>query len=113
MIKVMVLNKSAYSFYKGLTAFCTLEVNTDHGTFIFQFKEDRRKGCSRHLMTRTYIVELIPPVGLIEESNNLTEKIVLAIKVLLLRPDYRVLTAVLADIYIESMLAENSKRFKE
>lgn len=109
MIKVIVLNKSAYSFYERLVSFCTLQVNTDHGPFIFQFKEDRRKGRREWLITRTYIVELVPPADLLGANNNIKENIVLAIKIFLFKPNYRVLTEVLADIYIETMLKENSK----
>lgn len=109
MLKIVVLNKNAYSFYDRLTSFCTLKVDTDHGPFIFQFKEDRRRISRSKLMTKTYIVELVPPPELGMVSTNLNEKIVLAIKIILLKPKYEVLTQVLVDVYIESMLEENAK----
>ena len=110
MLKVVVLNKSTYAFYEKLTAFCTLQVDTDHGPFIFQFKEDRRKGCRDRLATKRYIIELIPPIELKGINCDISEKIVLAVKILIFKPNYQILTQVLADIYIDNMLIENNKR---
>ena len=111
MLSIVVLDKSNCSFYARLEPFCTLEVETDHGPFLFQFKEDRRKKHRRHkrerLVISTYIVELIPPKDLVPVTFDLSSKFVLVVKVLLLKPNYEILTQVLMDIYLDRMLNEN------
>ena len=111
MLRIVVLDKSNCSFYARLEPFCTLEVKTDHGPFLFQFKEDRRKRHRRHKRERmvisTYIVELIPPKDLVPVTFDLSSKFVLAVKILFLKPNYEILTQVLMDIYLDRMLREN------
>lgn len=110
MLKIVVLDKNNCNFYKKLEPFCCLEVKTDHGPFVFQFKEDRRKRYAKRrerLSIRTYIVELIPPKELVPVTFDLNSKLVLAIKLLFFKPNYEVLTQVLMDIYLDSMLKEN------
>ena len=112
MLRIVVLDKSNCSFYERLEPFCTLEVKTDHGPFLFQFKEDRRKRYRRHkrerMIIRTYIVELIPPKDLVPVTFDLSSKLVLAVKLLFLRPNYEILTQVLMDIYLDTMLKETN-----
>ena len=112
MLRIVVLDKSNCSFYERLEPFCTLEVKTDHGPFLFQFKEDRRKRHRKHkresMVIRTYIVELIPPKDLVPVTFDLSSKFVLAVKLLFLRPNYEILTQVLMDIYLDTMLKETN-----
>lgn len=112
MLRIVVLDKSNCSFYERLEPFCTLEVKTDHGPFLFQFKEDRRKRHRRHkresMVIRAYIVELIPPKDLVPVTFDLSSKFVLAVKLLFLRPNYEILTQVLMDIYLDTMLKETN-----
>ena len=112
MLRIVVLDKSNCSFYERLEPFCTLDVKTDHGPFLFQFKEDRRKRHRRHkrerLVISTYIVELIPPKDLVPVTFDLNSKLVLAVKLLFLRPNYEILTQVLMDIYLDTMLKETN-----
>ena len=112
MLRIVVLDKSNCSFYERLEPFCTLEVKTDHGPFLFQFKEDRRKRHRKRkrerMIIRTYIVELIPPKDLVPVTFDLSSKLVLAVKLLFLRPNYEILTQVLMDIYLDTMLKETN-----
>lgn len=112
MLRIVVLDKSNCSFYERLEPFCTLEVKTDHGPFLFQFKEDRRKRHRKRkrerMIIRTYIVELIPPKDLVPVTFDLSSKFVLAVKLLFLRPNYEILTQVLMDIYLDTMLKETN-----
>ncbi len=111
MLHIVVLDKRNCSYYEQLEPFCTLEVKTDHGPFLFQFKEDRRKRHRKHkrdrLIISTYIVELIPPTDLVPVTFDLSSKFVLAVKILFLKPNYEILTQVLMDIYLDRMLNEN------
>lgn len=107
MLRIVVLSRSNYSHYDNLPAFCSLEVGTDHGPFVFHFKEDRRKrGRNRkeRLVIKTYIVELVPPVGLTPTGMDLSDKIVLVVKLAIFRTNYTILTQVLTDVYLETML---------
>jgi len=110
MLRIVVLDKGNCDFYEKLKPFCTLEINTDHGPFVFEFKEDRRKkGNKRHrerMVIRTYIVCLIPPQGLVPVTFDLNSKIVLAVKLLFFKPNYDILTQVLMDVYLDTMLLE-------
>ena len=112
MLRIVVLDKGNCSFYERLEPFCTLEVKTDHGPFLFQFKEDRRKRHRKRkrerMIIRTYIVELIPPKDLVPVTFDLSSKFVLAVKLLFLRPNYEILTQVLMDIYLDTMLKETN-----
>lgn len=112
MLRIVVLDKSNCSFYERLEPFCTLEVKTDHGPFLFQFKEDRRKRHRKHkresMVICTYIVELIPPKDLVPVTFDLSSKFVLAVKLLFRKPNYEILTQVLMDIYLDTMLKETN-----
>lgn len=114
MLRIIVLDKANFSYYEQLNPFCTLEIETDHGPFIFQFKEDRRKSKRRRdrLAIRTYIVELIPPKELKPVTFDLSSKLVLAIKLLFFKPNYEALTQVLMDIYLDTMLKESQTSFE-
>lgn len=114
MLRIVVLDKVNFSYYEQLNPFCTLEIETDHGPFIFQFKEDRRKGKRKRdrLAIRTYIVELIPPKELKPVTFDLSSKLVLAIKLLFFKPNYEALTQVLMDIYLDTMLKESQTSFE-
>lgn len=108
IMKVVVLDKRNNKYYREAHSFCTLELGTDLGPFIFEFKEDRRKAHSllSRLIVRTYIVHLKPPPGLIHTKMDLSEKVVIAIKIMLFRPNYEILTQVLMDIYLDVMLEQ-------
>ena len=60
------------------------------------------------MIIRTYIVELIPPKDLVPVTFDLSSKIVLAVKLLFLKPNYEILTQVLMDIYLDTMLKETN-----
>lgn len=111
MLRIVLLDKSNCTFYERLEPFCTLEVKTEHGPFLFQFKEDRRKRHKKkrrsRMVIRTYIVELKPPEGLVPVTFDLSTKVVLAVKLLLFKPNYEALTQVLMDIYLDTILNEN------
>lgn len=111
MLRIVVLDKSNCTHYEKLDPFCTLEISTDHGPFLFQFKEDINKRYPRRrkerMVIRTYIVELIPPEELVPVTFDLSSKIVLAVKLLFFKPNYEALTQVLMDIYLDTMLLEN------
>jgi len=110
MLRIVVLDKANCKFYERLEPFCTLQIETDHGPFVFQFKEDRRKGKRKgdRLSIRTYIVELIPPKELTPVAFDLSGKLVLAVKLLFFKPNYEALIQVLMDVYLDTMLKENS-----
>lgn len=111
MLRIVVLDRDNCSFYDKLEPICSLEVKTDHGPFLFQFKEDRRKKSRQkpreRMVISTYIVELIPPKELVPVTFDLSSKLVLAIKLLFFKPNYEVLTEVLMDVYLDTMLREN------
>lgn len=108
IMKVVVLDKHNNKYYREAHSFCTLELGTDLGPFVFEFKEDRRKtrGWLSRLIVRTYIVHLKPPAELIHTRVDLSEKVVIAVKIMVFRPNYEILTQVLMDIYLDVMLKE-------
>lgn len=107
VLKVIVLDINSRNHYLKLEPFCTLEVETVQGTFVFNFKEDRRSRrrgkLFKHSITN-YLVELIPPKDIVVEDVAITNKIVLVVKVLLFKINYKVLVGVLTDIYLDANL---------
>lgn len=112
MLDTVVLDKENYRHYDRLETFCELRVMSSTGVFLFLFKEDRRKRVSRKwsiLSINGYVIELIPPNGLTPVNIDLNKKILLVIRFIVLKPNYRILTEVLVDMYLDSMLSYRGK----
>jgi hypothetical protein len=111
--KTIVLDKSSVVHYDKLDPFCEFNVETDKGVFKFIFKKDRRKTNRPDTNPPTissYIIELKVPEHLIPTDDTVNSKIVIVVKVMLFKPDYEVLTELLTDAYMDTILKYISNR---
>lgn len=111
--KTIVLDKNSIPYYEKLETFCALEVNTDKGIFKFLFKKDRRKNKRKENeipAITNYIIELIVPDELLTQQTPIKDKIVIVVKVMLFKPDYEILTELLTDTYLDTILGHITKR---
>ena len=85
-----------------------LEVKTAHGSFTFNFKEDRRlkrKKKFRETTIGNYVVEMLPPKELSLLGFNVEHHVILVVKVILFKINYEALVEVLVDIYLDTSLS--------
>jgi hypothetical protein len=105
--KTIVLSKESVIHYKKMDAFCTVSIDTDKGPFIFVFREDRRKQKRSNLglvYINNFVVELTVPDGIISVNHVIENKLVMVVKVMLFKVNYKLLTEVLTDIYLDVIL---------
>lgn len=105
--KTIVLDKTSILHYDKLEPFCEFNVETDKGKFKFIFKKDRRKNRRTEPVPpaiSNYIIELRIPEELIPSNDAVKNKIVIVVKVMLFKPDYEILTELLTDTYMDTIL---------
>ena len=105
--KTIILDNDSTDYYTKLDHFSEVEVSTTSGTFIFQFKQDRRKnkrGKTSYPNISNYIIQLKIPDDLKYTNEYRTDVIVIVICVALFKPDYEILVEVLSDKYLNSIL---------
>lgn len=107
IFKTVVLDKENACAYKRTIPFCEVSIDTDKGPFTFVFKEDRRKRARAKLgvfYLNNFVVELIVPDGIISLNHIIENKVVIIVKIMLFKVDYKLLTEVLTDIYLDAIL---------
>ena len=111
--KTIVLDKTRVANYEKMATFCELDVRTDKGVFKFIFKEDVRRSIRKERKfpsVNNYIIELLIPSHLSPVDTTVTEKVVMVVKVVLYKPDYEVLTQLLIERYLDSILLHIQNR---
>jgi len=107
IFRIVLLDKTSVKHYDVLETFCEIDLKTDKGIFKFQFKKDRRKRRnSREKIPsiNTYLIELIVPETIVPKTDLLKNKIVVVVKVALFNVDYKILTELLMDLYLNEIL---------
>lgn len=107
IFKTIVLNKDSVIAYKRMEAFCSVSIDTDRGSFTFVFREDRRRAKRAKLgflYINNFVVELTVPDGIISINHIIENKLVMIVKIMLFKVDYKLLTEVLTDIYLDAIL---------
>lgn len=103
----IILDDSSTNHYSKIEPFCIIEIPTTSGMFKFQFKKDRRKS-RRNLDSfpniANYIIQLIIPDELKYTNKYLSDIVVVVVKVAFCKPNYEILTEVLSDKYLTSIL---------
>lgn len=108
ILRTIILNKSSLGHYNKLKTFCSLDVETSKGTFVFVFKEDPRKKkryTSDFFSINNFLIELIIPQGLENVDGYIQNKIIIVVKIMLFKVDYTILAEVLTDVYLDSILS--------
>lgn len=112
IFKTIVLNKDSVLAYKRMEAFCSVDIDTDKGPFTFIFREDRRKRRRTNLgifYLNNFVVELTVPEGILSINHIIENKLVMVVKIMMFKVDYKLLTEVLTDIYLDVILNYISK----
>lgn len=107
IFKTIVLDKENVTAYKRMEAFCSVSIDTDRGPFTFLFREDRRKHRRSKLgliFLNNFVVELTVPDGIKSLNHIIENKLVMIVKVMLFKVNYKLLTEVLTDIYLDAIL---------
>lgn len=107
IFKTIVLGKDSVSAYRRMEAFCSVDIDTDKGPFTFIFREDRRKRPRPRLgifYLNNFIVELTVPDGILSINHIIENKLVMVVKIMMFKVDYKLLTEVLTDIYLDAIL---------
>lgn len=109
IFRTIVLDKSSMSRYNNLRTFSELEVKTNKGTFTFIFKEDRRKTRLKKfnlLDIHSFLIELIVPTQIVSINKIIENHILVVVKVMIFKIDYKVLSEVLIDIYLDKIIEQ-------
>lgn len=103
--RVTVLRSDRHAQYERIPPFCVIEMETEYGSFLFHFKRDvRRKKRSRDWFSSEYLIQLNPPDTLTSEQDNLRLKIVLVVMWFTFNLNKELLTEVLSEVYLDSLL---------
>lgn len=97
------------SRYNNLRTFSELEVKTNKGAFTFIFKEDRRKTRLKKfnlLDIHSFLIELIVPTQIVSINKIIENHILVVVKVMIFKIDYKVLSEVLIDIYLDKIIEQ-------
>lgn len=116
IFKTIVLDKENVTAYKRMEAFCSVSIDTDKGPFTFLFREDRRKRRRAGMgliALNNFVVELTVPDGIKSLNHIIENKLVMIVKVMLFKVDYKLLTEVLTDIYLDAILTYISSEESE
>ncbi|EKD89575.1 MAG: hypothetical protein ACD_33C00041G0002 [uncultured bacterium] len=86
--------------------FSRLEINTSAGPFTFIFKEDRRsrKRNKDSIYITSFLVEIIVPHEANEIIKEAQNKILVVVKLTLFKPNYKILSELLLDLYLDKFL---------
>lgn len=109
IFRTIVLDKSSMSRYNNLRTFSELEVKTNKGAFTFIFKEDRRKTRLKKfnlLDIHSFLIELIVPTQIVSINKIIENHILVVVKVMIFKIDYKVLSEVLIDIYLDKIIEQ-------
>jgi len=108
IFKVIILDKDKFTHYEKLNTFCEYEIESNKGKFVFIFKEDRRKHprskMDSILMLNSYLVELKIPPNLELKRTEISDKIIIVIKLVIFSINYKVLSEILLDLYINAIV---------
>lgn len=106
IFKVIVIDRSNFISYDKLRTFCEYELNSNMGPMRFIFKEDRRqkrRKIDNLLLLNSFLVELKVPDDLVIKRQEISDKVIIVIKLILFKVNYEVLSEVLLDLYVDTI----------
>lgn len=107
ILKVIIINKINFVNYNKLKTFCEYELITNMGPIKFIFKEDYRykKRNINNLFLNSFLIELKIPDNIIPKRQEINDKIIIVITLIIFKINYEILSEVLLDVYIDTILA--------
>lgn len=106
IFKVIVIDRSNFVTYDKLKTFCEYELMSNMGPMRFIFKEDRRKKrrkLDNLLLLNSFLVELKVPDELVIKRQEISDKVIIVIKLILFKINYEILSEVLLDLYVDTI----------
>ena len=106
IFKVIVIDKQNFMTYDKLKTFCEYELISNMGPIKFVFKEDRRKKkrkLDNILLLNSFLIELKVPEDIKLNREDLNDKVIIVIKLVLFKINYEILSEVLLDLYVDTI----------
>lgn len=106
IFKVTVIDRSNFVSYDKLKTFCEYELMSNMGPMRFIFKEDRRRKrrkLDNILLLNSFLVELKVPDELVIKRQEINDKVIIVIKLILFKINYEILSEVLLDLYVDTI----------
>jgi hypothetical protein len=106
IFKVIVIDRNNFVTYDKLKTFCEYELISNLGPIRFIFKEDRRKRkrkLDNVLLLNSFLIELKVPDDIKLNREDLNDKVIIVIKLVLFKINYEILSEVLLDLYIDTI----------
>lgn len=106
IFKVIVIDKQNFTAYDKLKTFCEYELISNMGPIKFIFKEDRRKRkrkLDNILLLNSFLIELKVPEDIKLNREDLNDKVIIVIKLVLFKINYEILSEVLLDLYVDTI----------
>ena len=106
IFKVIVIDKRNFMTYDKLKTFCEYELISNMGPIKFIFKEDRRKRkrkLDNILLLNSFLIELKVPEDIKLNREDLNDKVIIVIKLVLFKINYQILSEVLLDLYVDTI----------
>ena len=108
IFKVIVIDRNNFMAYDRLKTFCEYELVSNMGPIRFIFKEDRRKKrrkLDNIFLLNSFLVELKVPENIKLNREDLNDKVIIVIKLVLFKINYEVFSEVLLDLYVDTIFA--------
>lgn len=106
IFKVIVIDKQNFMTYDKLKTFCEYELISNMGPIKFVFKEDRRKRkrkLDNILLLNSFLIELKVPEDIKLNREDLSDKVIIVIKLVLFKINYEILSEVLLELYVDTI----------
>lgn len=106
IFKVIVIDRNNFITYDKLKTFCEYELISNMGPIKFIFKEDRRRRkrkLDNILLLNSFLIELKVPDDIKLNREDLNDKVIIVIKLVLFKINYEILSEVLLDLYVDTI----------
>lgn len=106
IFKVIVIDRQNFITYDKLKTFCEYELISNMGSIRFIFKEDRRRKkrkINNIPLLNSFLVELKVPDNIKLNREDLKDKVIIVVKLVLFKINYEILSEVLLDIYVDTI----------
>jgi len=107
IFKVILIDRTNRKPQDTLKTFCEYEIMSNMGLIRFIFKEDyrkRRRKINDILFLNSFLVELKIPDEIVAKRDDVNNKAIVVIKLIIIKVNYEILAEVLLDTYIDNIL---------
>lgn len=117
IFKIILIDKEKFNTYSRLKTFGVFEMPTNLGIVKLILKEDRRSRGLEHCrsLVHNFLVELEYPDDITPIRQDITKKVIVIVMFNLCNIDYKILSEVLVDYYLDSICEyiENNSESKD